>query len=115
MAAATLDAPAGQSRPRPAFRGDPRPATSPGAPQGIHVAWSGSAAARLSAALLAAPTTGAASAPLTLATHLPASADTTIPVPPELTGQPFDVQLLTLRDGQTLGESSAPVTPAPAK
>ncbi len=91
------------------------PATTPGAPQGIHVAWSGSAAPRVSAALLAAPITDAAWAPLTLAAHLPATADTTIPVPPQLTGQPFDVQLLTLRDGQTLGESSAPVTPAPAR
>ena len=91
------------------------PATAPGAPQGIHVAWSGPAAPRVSAALLAAPITDAAWAPLTLAARLPTTADTTIPVPPQLTGQPFDVELLTLRDGQTLGESTAPVTPPPAK
>jgi cell wall-associated NlpC family hydrolase len=113
-------------QPRPWTPPPPRPApaqlstasfvaaAAPGGPLGIHVAWTGTSAPRVSTTLLAAPITGAAWAPVTLAAHLPVGADTTIPIPPELGGQAFDVELVTLRDGQTLGESTAPVAPPPS-
>jgi len=82
---------------------------SPGAAPVIAVAWTGPADPSLQTQLVAVPADD--SAPTTLATRQPTSGSASVAVPAALVGQAFQLDLVTLRDGQELGRSSAPIAP----